>query len=123
MATPTVTPSGEYARLQDPAYLNMLAAVLPLHDLGHLVLPTDLLQKPGRLTPDERMIMQMHTTAGSEVLVEVAAAGLNRADVMQRKGLYPAPPGCSPDVPGLEYAGTVLAVGEGVREDGCARGG
>lgn len=50
-----------------------------------------------------------------EVLVEVAAAGLNRADVLQRRGFYPAPAGVVPDVPGLEYAGTVAAVGPGVR--------
>jgi NADPH2:quinone reductase len=49
-----------------------------------------------------------------EVLVEVAAAGLNRADTLQRRGLYPAPPGAPSDVPGLEYAGTVAAVGPGV---------
>jgi len=49
-----------------------------------------------------------------EILVAVAAAGLNRADVLQRKGLYPAPPGAPSDVPGLEYAGTVEAVGDGV---------
>lgn len=49
-----------------------------------------------------------------ELLVEVAAAGLNRADTLQRRGFYPAPPGAPPDVPGLEYAGTVSAVGEGV---------
>src|SRR5688500_16014285 len=46
-----------------------------------------------------------------EVLVEVAAAGLNRADCLQRRGVYPAPPGVAPDVPGLEYAGHVAAVG------------
>ena len=50
-----------------------------------------------------------------EVLVAVAAAGLNRADVMQRRGFYPAPAGVVPDVPGLEYAGTVAAVGPEVR--------
>lgn len=46
-----------------------------------------------------------------EVLVKVAAAGLNRADVMQREGKYPPPPGAS-DVPGLEVSGVVVAVGE-----------
>lgn len=46
-----------------------------------------------------------------QMLVRVAAAGLNRADVIQRRGGYPAPPGWPPDVPGLEYAGTVEAVG------------
>jgi len=49
-----------------------------------------------------------------EVLIEVAAAGVNRPDVMQRKGMYPPPPGAS-DIPGLEIAGHVVAVGPGVR--------
>ena len=48
-----------------------------------------------------------------EVLVRVAAAGVNRPDVMQRKGMYPPPPG-APDTPGLEIAGEVVAVGDGV---------
>jgi putative PIG3 family NAD(P)H quinone oxidoreductase len=50
-----------------------------------------------------------------QILVEVAAAGLNRADLLQRRGLYPAPPGVPKDVPGLEYAGRVAALGDGVR--------
>jgi putative PIG3 family NAD(P)H quinone oxidoreductase len=49
-----------------------------------------------------------------EARVRVAAAGVNRADLLQRRGLYPAPPGAPPDVPGLEYAGTVESVGDGV---------
>ncbi len=48
-----------------------------------------------------------------EVLVRVRAAGLNGADMMQRRGLYPAPPGWPPDVPGLEIAGEVLENGPG----------
>jgi NADPH:quinone reductase len=51
----------------------------------------------------------------TEVLVEVVAAGLNRADCLQRKGVYPAPPGTVPDVPGLEYAGRVAKVGSEVQ--------
>ncbi|MBP0613978.1 NAD(P)H-quinone oxidoreductase [Jiella mangrovi] len=47
-----------------------------------------------------------------EILIEVAAAGVNRPDVMQRQGLYPPPPG-APEWPGLEVAGTVKALGEG----------
>ena len=47
-----------------------------------------------------------------EVLVKVAAAGVNRPDVLQRKGAYPPPPGAS-DIPGLEISGTVVAAGEG----------
>jgi len=48
-----------------------------------------------------------------EVLVRVRAAGLNGADMLQRKGGYPAPPGSPPDIPGLELAGEVAALGRG----------
>jgi len=48
-----------------------------------------------------------------EVLIDVAAAGVNRPDLRQRMGKYPPPPGAS-DIPGLEVAGTVAAVGDGV---------
>lgn len=51
-----------------------------------------------------------------EIRVKIAAAGLNRADILQRRGFYPAPPGTPANVPGLEYAGTVEQVGEGVRD-------
>ncbi len=50
-----------------------------------------------------------------EVRVRVRAAGVNRGDILQRKGLYPAPPGTVPDVPGLEYAGEVVECGARVR--------
>ncbi len=50
-----------------------------------------------------------------EVLIEVAAAGINRPDVLQRKGGYPPPPGAS-DLPGLEVAGTIVAAGAAVNE-------
>lgn len=50
-----------------------------------------------------------------EVLIEVAAAGINRPDIMQRRGLYPPPPGAS-DIPGLEIAGRVVALGEVVQD-------
>ena len=55
-----------------------------------------------------------------EVRVKLAASGLNRADLLQRMGRYPAPPGFPPDIPGLELAGTVDCMGEGVH--GLARG-
>jgi len=48
-----------------------------------------------------------------QVLVAVRAAGLNGADMLQRKGGYPAPPGAPPDIPGLELAGEVVARGPG----------
>jgi putative PIG3 family NAD(P)H quinone oxidoreductase len=54
------------------------------------------------------------TPGPGELRVRVRAAGLNRADIYQRKGGYPAPPGWPQDIPGLEYAGEVDAVGAGV---------
>ena len=52
----------------------------------------------------------------NEVLVRVRAAGLNRADLLQRQGLYPAPAGAPADIPGLEFAGEVARVGEHVEQ-------
>ncbi|MDO8860851.1 NAD(P)H-quinone oxidoreductase [Haliea sp. E1-2-M8] len=65
---------------------------------------------PEVLLPAEREAPRADT---GELLIEVVAAGVNRPDVMQRRGLYPAPPGAS-DLPGLEVAGTVAALGAGV---------
>jgi NADPH:quinone reductase len=68
--------------------------------------------QPGELRVEE----QPDPVPGdTEVLVAVRAAGLNGADVMQRAGHYPAPPGAPPDVPGLEIAGEVVEVGRQVR--------
>ena len=64
---------------------------------------------PEVLTPVERPVPK---PGPGEVLIEVAAAGINRPDVLQRKGGYPPPPG-APSIPGLEVAGTVVAVGAG----------
>ncbi|HEX8638063.1 MAG TPA: NAD(P)H-quinone oxidoreductase [Pyrinomonadaceae bacterium] len=50
----------------------------------------------------------------SQVLIRVRAAGLNRADILQRKGFYPAPPGAPERVPGLEFAGEVAEIGANV---------
>jgi putative PIG3 family NAD(P)H quinone oxidoreductase len=80
-------------------------------------LPADMtfirIDRPGPpevLVPDRMPVP--HPGAG-EVLIKVAAAGINRPDVLQREGGYPPPPGAS-DVPGLEVAGEVVALGEGV---------
>jgi NADPH:quinone reductase len=62
----------------------------------------------GRLEWSERPDPEPGT---GEVLVAVRAAGVNGADMLQRHGLYPAPPGSPPDVPGLELAGEVVATG------------
>ena len=64
------------------------------------------------LVPGTRPVPQ---PAAGEVLVHVAAAGVNRPDVAQRKGVYPPPPGAS-DIPGLEISGEVVALGDGVTE-------
>ncbi|MBO9531850.1 MAG: zinc-binding dehydrogenase [Solirubrobacteraceae bacterium] len=53
-----------------------------------------------------------------EVLVQVATAGLNGADLLQVRGAYPAPPGSPADIPGLELAGTVVGLGEGATRFG-----
>jgi NADPH2:quinone reductase len=66
---------------------------------------------PDMLVPQQRPV----PAAGEgEILVKVAAAGVNRPDVMQRMGLYPPPPG-APDIPGLEIAGEIVALGSGVK--------
>ena len=65
---------------------------------------------PDVLVPVERPVPQ---PAAEEILIAVAAAGVNRPDVMQRMGNYPPPPGAS-DIPGLEIAGTVVRVGTAV---------
>jgi NADPH:quinone reductase len=62
---------------------------------------------PDVLATEERPLPQ---PGAGEILIKVGAAGVNRPDVMQRKGLYPPPPGAS-DIPGLEIAGQVAAVG------------
>lgn len=67
--------------------------------------------KPEVLKPTTRPLPQPQK---HEVLVKVAAAGVNGPDIMQRKGLYPAPPGAS-DLLGLEISGEIVATGEAVK--------
>ena len=68
--------------------------------------------EPDVLVPVER---PRPSPGSGEVLIKVAAAGVNRPDVFQRRGRYPPPPGAS-DIPGLEVAGTIEALGADVRE-------
>jgi len=65
---------------------------------------------------DGEIVLEDHpepTPGHGEVLIAVRAAGLNGADMMQKRGLYPAPPGWPQDIPGLDVAGEVTALGEG----------
>src|SRR5438270_10021882 len=65
---------------------------------------------------DERIVIEEHPDpepGKGEVLVRVRAAGINGADMHQRLGRYPAPPGSPQDIPGLELAGEVVALGPG----------
>jgi NADPH2:quinone reductase len=83
--------------------MDTLPADMPVVEIAQPGGPEVL--RPGRRPPP--------SPRAGEVLIRVAAAGVNRPDVLQRQGLYPLPPGVS-DLPGLEVAGTVAAVGEGV---------
>jgi NADPH:quinone reductase len=65
---------------------------------------------------EQEIVIEEHpdpVPGAGEVLVRVRAAGLNGADMMQRRGLYPAPPGSPQDIPGMELAGEVVALGPG----------
>lgn len=82
-----------------------------------MTLPTEMqaieIMEPGGpevLKPGTRPVPQPES---NEVLIRIAAAGVNRPDVAQRKGVYPPPPGAS-DIPGLEIAGEIVATGDGV---------
>jgi NADPH2:quinone reductase len=67
--------------------------------------------------PDREVVVEscpVPVPGDGEILVRVYAAGLNRADLIQRRGAYPPPGGAPDDAPGLEYAGEVVALGSGV---------
>lgn len=89
-----------------PAYPESMIAIDPAAPGG-----------PEVLQPVSRPMPQ---AGAGEVLIRVAAAGVNRPDVLQRRGMYPPPPG-APSVPGLEVAGEIVAVGEGVATDAIGR--
>jgi len=61
-----------FASQIDLAFIEMLACCAPLHDIGKASLPDHILLKPGKLLPDERLLMQTHTTVGAEMLTQMA---------------------------------------------------
>ncbi len=74
-----------------------------------------VISRPGGPEVLEVRDVAMPEPGGDQVRVRVHAAGLNRADLAQRQGFYPAPPGFPPDIPGMEFAGEVDAVGPKVQ--------
>ena len=74
-----------------------------------------VISEGGRLVVEDRPVPE---PAAGQVLVRISGAGINRADLLQRAGRYPAPPGAPPDIPGLEFAGVVEAVGADVTSPG-----
>ena len=74
-----------------------------------------MITKPGGPEVLQLREMPAPDPAAGEVRIRVRAAGVNRADVLQRMGNYPAPPGAPADIPGMEFAGEVAALGLGAR--------
>ena len=70
--------------------------------------------QPGDVSILEVQEQPLPQPGREEALIRVAASGINRPDILQRRGLYPAPPGTS-EIPGLEVAGIVVALGENVK--------
>jgi putative PIG3 family NAD(P)H quinone oxidoreductase len=75
-----------------------------------------VIREPGGPDVLEMREVPVPEPARGEARVRVRATAVNRADLLQRRGMYPAPPGSPPDIPGLEIAGEVDAVGADVRE-------
>jgi response regulator RpfG family c-di-GMP phosphodiesterase len=67
-----VSDRGEYSRLKDETFLDLLAAIAPVYDVGLLAVPRGMLMKPDKLDANEQSVVQTHTTVGSEVLMSVA---------------------------------------------------
>src|ERR1043165_687619 len=72
-----------------------------------------VITKPGGPEVLEVREVPQPTPGPNEILIRVHATAINRADLLQREGKYPAPPGSPQDIPGLEYAGEVAANGSG----------
>src|ERR687893_2889705 len=75
-----------------------------------------VITRPGDPEVLELREVERPEPGAGEVLVRVHATALNRADLLQREGRYPPPPGVPADIPGLEFAGEVAALGPGARD-------
>jgi len=73
-----------------------------------------VIREPGAPDVLEVREVPVPRAVAGEILVRVTASGVNRADLLQRRGGHPAPAGCPADIPGMEFSGTVDALGEGV---------
>lgn len=82
---------------------------------GKLMRAVSIVSPGGVESLEVREVARPGAATANRVMVRVRAAGLNRADILQRMGKYPAPPGYPQDIPGLEFAGRVEQVGEAVR--------
>lgn len=80
------------------------------------VMKAIVITKPGDASVLQLQERPVPQPAEDEVLIKVMASGINRPDVAQRKGVYPAPPGASKDIPGLEVAGVIEEVGAAVKQ-------
>src|SRR6187401_2030475 len=103
--------AGRQASRRSPACRNPSRGPASVHRIWTMIAIE--IPRPGGpevLQPAERPAPR---PAPGEVLIAVAAAGVNRPDLMQRQGHYPPPPGVS-DIPGLEAAGHIVAIGDDV---------
>lgn len=66
--------SNQYSHLISDTYIDTIELAAPLCDLGNMAIPTNILQKEGKLTPEEKIVMQRHTTIGADILQDVASS-------------------------------------------------
>jgi len=74
-----VPEAGEYARLKDDRFLDLLVGVAPLHDLGMMAVPTAILRKPSALDEQDRMVVQTHPVMGAEWVLAAATGAAGAA--------------------------------------------
>src|ERR1700712_843418 len=115
LTVPVVVPCGVSHSTSSPCLNRCLEAMTPICP-GHGARCARITAMRAVTLRDGDVLVEEHPDpepGAGEVLVRVHAAGLNGADMMQRRGLYPAPPGAPAEIPGLELAGEVEATGLG----------